>query len=162
MYGTPFSFFNLRLASFNTALLEGGAMAMFWGWIVAPPFILILGLCIAEACSAYPVNGSIYSCRFLVIPHPLYLPTDTFLLFLLPGCYILTSKQWAPFCFVGGQLPIAHRQHHGRGRNLVQHEQLHPQPGAGVPGPNHQFHGCPRRHLRSHLHHIVFAIILRP
>ncbi|KAI8068688.1 amino acid/polyamine transporter I [Gongronella butleri] len=62
------------LASFNTALLEGGAMTMFWGWIVAPPFILILGLCIAEACSAYPVNGAIYS-----------------------WCYILTSKKCAPF-----------------------------------------------------------------
>ncbi|KAG0693916.1 amino acid/polyamine transporter I [Suillus ampliporus] len=42
------------------ALPNGGPFAMVWGWAVASPFILCIGLAMAELASAAPTSGGLY------------------------------------------------------------------------------------------------------
>ncbi|XP_028092986.1 amino-acid permease BAT1 homolog isoform X1 [Camellia sinensis] len=46
--------------TFNYGLTYGGPMTMIWGWPIVGGFTLIVGLSMAEICSAYPTSGGLY------------------------------------------------------------------------------------------------------
>ncbi|MGC4037563.1 MAG: amino acid permease [Chitinophagaceae bacterium] len=46
--------------TFSQAWNNGGPVAISWGWPIVAGFILIIGFCLAELASAYPVSGGIY------------------------------------------------------------------------------------------------------
>ncbi|KAF8399065.1 hypothetical protein HHK36_014931 [Tetracentron sinense] len=46
--------------TFNTGLSFGGTVTMIYGWPIAGMFTLIVGLSMAEICSAYPTSGGLY------------------------------------------------------------------------------------------------------
>lgn len=46
--------------TFGQAWNNGGPIAISWGWPIVSIFILIIGFCLAELASAYPVSGGIY------------------------------------------------------------------------------------------------------
>nr|XP_019701557.1 amino-acid permease BAT1 homolog [Elaeis guineensis] len=45
---------------FNTGLEFGGPVTMIYGWPIAGGFTLVVGLAMAEICSAYPTSGGLY------------------------------------------------------------------------------------------------------
>ncbi|TVU34524.1 hypothetical protein EJB05_16359 [Eragrostis curvula] len=45
---------------FGMGLQFGGPVTMVWGWPIAGAFTLIVGLAMAEICSAYPTSGGLY------------------------------------------------------------------------------------------------------
>lgn len=45
---------------FNTGLEFGGPVTMIYGWPIAGALTLIVGLSMAEICSAYPTSGGLY------------------------------------------------------------------------------------------------------
>ncbi|XP_038981579.1 amino-acid permease BAT1 homolog isoform X1 [Phoenix dactylifera] len=45
---------------FNTGLEFGGPATMIYGWPIAGGFTLVVGLAMAEICSAYPTSGGLY------------------------------------------------------------------------------------------------------
>ncbi|GJM93961.1 hypothetical protein PR202_ga10564 [Eleusine coracana subsp. coracana] len=45
---------------FGTGLQFGGPVTMVWGWPIAGVFTLVVGLAMAEICSAYPTSGGLY------------------------------------------------------------------------------------------------------
>jgi amino acid transporter len=46
--------------TFGQAWMNGGPIAISWGWPIISTFILIIGLCMSELVSAYPTAGGIY------------------------------------------------------------------------------------------------------
>lgn len=46
---------------FPIALQNGGPVTMVWGWIIGSLFTIVVGLSMAEICSAYPFAGSVYN-----------------------------------------------------------------------------------------------------
>ncbi|CAL5421649.1 unnamed protein product [Camellia sinensis] len=46
--------------TFNYGLTYGGPVTMIWGWPIVGGFTLIVGLSMAEICSAYPTSGGLY------------------------------------------------------------------------------------------------------
>ncbi|KAI7899513.1 amino acid permease-domain-containing protein [Cokeromyces recurvatus] len=42
------------------AMLAAGSIAVIWGWILVSVFTFIVGLSLAEICSAYPITGGLY------------------------------------------------------------------------------------------------------
>lgn len=45
---------------YNNGLTFGGPMTMIWGWPIIGLLTLIVGLSMAEICSAYPTSGGLY------------------------------------------------------------------------------------------------------
>ncbi|KAJ4709860.1 amino-acid permease BAT1-like [Melia azedarach] len=45
---------------YNNGLTYGGPMTMIWGWPIIGLLTLIVGLSMAEICSAYPTSGGLY------------------------------------------------------------------------------------------------------
>ncbi|KAK3189382.1 hypothetical protein Dsin_028943 [Dipteronia sinensis] len=45
---------------YNTGLTYGGPLTMIWGWPVVGLLTMIVGLSMAEICSAYPTSGGLY------------------------------------------------------------------------------------------------------
>ncbi|VAH77385.1 amino-acid permease BAT1 homolog isoform X2 [Triticum aestivum] len=45
---------------YGTGLEFGGPVAMVYGWPIAGIFTIIVGLAMAEICSAYPTSGGLY------------------------------------------------------------------------------------------------------
>ncbi|KAI8829212.1 amino acid transporter [Chytriomyces cf. hyalinus JEL632] len=45
---------------FGFGLLTGGPVVMTWGWIVVSFFTMMVGLAMAEICSAFPTSGGLY------------------------------------------------------------------------------------------------------
>ncbi|VAH61557.1 unnamed protein product [Triticum turgidum subsp. durum] len=45
---------------YGTGLEFGGPVAMVYGWPIADTFTIIVGLAMAEICSAYPTSGGLY------------------------------------------------------------------------------------------------------
>ncbi|TVU34533.1 hypothetical protein EJB05_16368 [Eragrostis curvula] len=45
---------------FGMGLQFGGPVTMVWGWPIAGAFTLVVGLAMAEICSAYPTSGGLY------------------------------------------------------------------------------------------------------
>ncbi|KAG5532323.1 hypothetical protein RHGRI_026826 [Rhododendron griersonianum] len=46
--------------TFNTGLTYGGPVTMIWGWPIVGLLTLVVGLSMAEICSAYPTSGGLY------------------------------------------------------------------------------------------------------
>ncbi|GAA5181863.1 amino acid permease [Rugosimonospora acidiphila] len=46
--------------TFGQAWMNGGPIAISWGWPIISAFILIIGLCMSELVSAFPTAGGIY------------------------------------------------------------------------------------------------------
>jgi amino acid transporter len=46
--------------TFGQAWMNGGPIAISWGWPIISGFILIIGLCMSELVSAFPTAGGIY------------------------------------------------------------------------------------------------------
>ena len=44
----------------NFGLGTGGPIVMFWGFVINSIFTIMTAYCLAEICSAYPKNGSVY------------------------------------------------------------------------------------------------------
>ncbi|CAM0140795.1 unnamed protein product [Umbelopsis sp. WA50703] len=44
----------------GSAMTSGGSVAVIWGWITVSIFTFLVGLSLAEICSAYPVTGGLY------------------------------------------------------------------------------------------------------
>lgn len=44
--------------SYTAALVNGGPVMMVWGWIIGSIFTIMVGLSMAEICSAYPSAGT--------------------------------------------------------------------------------------------------------
>ncbi|KAI9480863.1 MAG: amino acid permease-domain-containing protein [Benjaminiella poitrasii] len=42
------------------AMLAAGSIAVIWGWVLVSVFTFIVGLSLAEICSAYPITGGLY------------------------------------------------------------------------------------------------------
>jgi len=49
-------------------LMTGGPVIIIWGWIITFIFTLIVVLCLAEICSAYPTAGGVYSWSGMLVP----------------------------------------------------------------------------------------------
>ncbi|EJC99703.1 uncharacterized protein FOMMEDRAFT_33883, partial [Fomitiporia mediterranea MF3/22] len=47
-------------SAFQTGLFSGGPLGLFWGWNICSFFMLLIALCLAEICSAYPTMGGLY------------------------------------------------------------------------------------------------------
>ncbi|EIM82927.1 amino acid transporter [Stereum hirsutum FP-91666 SS1] len=47
-------------SAFQTGLFSGGPLGLFWGWNICSFFMLLIALCLAEICSAYPTTGGLY------------------------------------------------------------------------------------------------------
>ncbi|KAA1475343.1 amino acid transporter [Dentipellis sp. KUC8613] len=47
-------------SAFQTGLFSGGPLGLFWGWNICSLFMLLIALCLAEICSAYPTMGGLY------------------------------------------------------------------------------------------------------
>ena len=45
---------------YGTGLEFGGPATMVYGWPIAGTFTIIVGLAMAEICSAYPTSGGLY------------------------------------------------------------------------------------------------------
>jgi len=45
---------------FGYGLNTGGPVLMTWGWLIGSFFTIMVGLSLAEICSAYPQAGSVY------------------------------------------------------------------------------------------------------
>ncbi|KAJ9140807.1 hypothetical protein P3X46_031407 [Hevea brasiliensis] len=45
---------------YNTGLSFGGPVSLHYGWFIAGGFTMIVGLAMAEICSAYPTSGGLY------------------------------------------------------------------------------------------------------
>ncbi|ORZ12458.1 amino acid transporter [Lobosporangium transversale] len=45
---------------YGDALQSGGPVTVIWGWLVVSMFTLLVGLSLAEICSAYPTTGGLY------------------------------------------------------------------------------------------------------
>lgn len=45
---------------FSYGLTIGGPVVMVWGWVIGSFFSILVGLSMAEICSAYPSAGSVY------------------------------------------------------------------------------------------------------
>ncbi|KAG0277322.1 hypothetical protein BGZ95_006133 [Linnemannia exigua] len=45
---------------YGDALQSGGPVAVIWGWLAVSVFTLMIGLSLAEICSAYPTTGGLY------------------------------------------------------------------------------------------------------
>ncbi|CAO3575135.1 unnamed protein product [Mortierella alpina] len=45
---------------YGDALQSGGPVTVIWGWLVVSFFTLMIGLSLAEICSAYPTTGGLY------------------------------------------------------------------------------------------------------
>lgn len=45
---------------YNTGLNFGGPISLVYGWIIAGCFTMVVGLSMAEICSAYPTSGGLY------------------------------------------------------------------------------------------------------
>lgn len=41
-------------------MLAAGSVAVIWGWILVSVFTFMVGLSLAEICSAYPITGGLY------------------------------------------------------------------------------------------------------
>ncbi|HXQ60709.1 MAG TPA: amino acid permease, partial [Acidimicrobiales bacterium] len=48
------------LTAYGIAMTNGGPVDMTWGWIFVGLMTLIVGLGMAEVCSAYPTAGGLY------------------------------------------------------------------------------------------------------
>src|SRR5271163_1717771 len=48
------------LTLYGYGLNTGGPVTMVWGWIIVGGFTTIVGLGMAEVCSAYPTAGGLY------------------------------------------------------------------------------------------------------
>lgn len=46
--------------TYNTGLTFGGPVSMVYGWLIVSFFTLLVGLSMAEICSAYPTSGGLY------------------------------------------------------------------------------------------------------
>ena len=46
--------------TFNTGLTYGGPLTMVYGWPIIGMLTLVVGLAMAEICSAYPTSGGLY------------------------------------------------------------------------------------------------------
>ena len=42
---------------FQFGMITGGPVVMVWGWLVVSLFTLLVGLAMAEICSAFPTSG---------------------------------------------------------------------------------------------------------
>ncbi|KAG0581342.1 hypothetical protein KC19_4G243800 [Ceratodon purpureus] len=47
-------------ALYNTGLTYGGTISFTWGWFICGFFNLLVGLAMAEICSAFPTSGGLY------------------------------------------------------------------------------------------------------
>ncbi|CDH54533.1 apc amino acid permease [Lichtheimia corymbifera JMRC:FSU:9682] len=54
------------LIGFAGTMDSGGPMSLFWGFIVAAPFLYCIALAMAELFSAFPVCGGVYSWSYLL------------------------------------------------------------------------------------------------
>ncbi|KAJ3074787.1 hypothetical protein HDU98_010280 [Podochytrium sp. JEL0797] len=45
---------------FGYGLITGGPVVMVWGWVVVAFFTMMVGLSLAEICSAFPTSGGLY------------------------------------------------------------------------------------------------------
>jgi amino acid transporter len=62
-FAISFSIISILAGCFTTfgqAWMNGGPVAISWGWPIISVFILIIGLCMSELVSAYPTAGGIY------------------------------------------------------------------------------------------------------
>ncbi|MEV8512944.1 amino acid permease [Dactylosporangium sp. NPDC051484] len=62
-FAISFSIISILAGCFTTfgqAWMNGGPIAISWGWPLISIFILIIGFCMAELVSAYPTAGGIY------------------------------------------------------------------------------------------------------
>eukprot|EP01035_Chromulina_nebulosa_P019809 gene19809-25753_t len=55
-------------AILSYGLITGGPVIIIWGWIITFIFTLIVVLCLAEICSAYPTAGGVYSWSGMIVP----------------------------------------------------------------------------------------------
>lgn len=44
----------------GSAMMSGGSVAVIWGWMAVSVLTFLVGLSLAEICSAYPVTGGLY------------------------------------------------------------------------------------------------------
>tara|TARA_B110000503_G_C7121944_1_gene402898 strand:+ start:120 stop:386 length:267 start_codon:yes stop_codon:yes gene_type:complete len=54
------TYLNYGLGFYNYNLGTGGAITMIWGFVIGSFFSFLTALSLAEICSAYPQNGSVY------------------------------------------------------------------------------------------------------
>ncbi|MBV1852972.1 amino acid permease [Catellatospora tritici] len=62
-FAISFSIISILAGCFTTfgqAWMNGGPIAISWGWPIISAFILVIGLCLSELVSAYPTAGGIY------------------------------------------------------------------------------------------------------
>src|SRR5690242_9165876 len=62
-FAISFSIISILAGCFTTfyqAWMNGGPIAISWGWPIISAFILIIGFCMSELVSAYPTAGGIY------------------------------------------------------------------------------------------------------
>src|SRR3982751_4772602 len=62
-FAISFSIISILAGCFTTfgqAWMNGGPVAISWGWPLISIFILIIGFCMSELVSAYPTAGGIY------------------------------------------------------------------------------------------------------
>jgi amino acid transporter len=62
-FAISFSIISILAGCFTTfgqAWMNGGPIAISWGWPIISVFILIIGFCMSELVSAYPTAGGIY------------------------------------------------------------------------------------------------------
>jgi amino acid transporter len=62
-FAISFSIISILAGCFTTfgqAWINGGPIAISWGWPIISAFILIIGFCMSELVSAYPTAGGIY------------------------------------------------------------------------------------------------------
>jgi amino acid transporter len=62
-FAISFSIISILAGCFTTfgqAWMNGGPIAISWGWPIISAFILIIGFCLSELVSAYPTAGGIY------------------------------------------------------------------------------------------------------
>src|SRR3954447_26885837 len=62
-FAISFSIISILAGCFTTfgqAWMNGGPVAISWGWTIISAFILIIGFCLAGVVAAYPTAGGIY------------------------------------------------------------------------------------------------------
>ncbi|XBI64500.1 hypothetical protein VPH35_044632 [Triticum aestivum] len=74
---------------YGTGLEFGGPVAMVYGWPIADTFTIIVGLAMAEICSAYPTSGGLYFWSARLCSERCWGPFASW----LTGC--LHALQWA-------------------------------------------------------------------
>uniref|UniRef100_A0A0D3ER21 Amino acid permease n=1 Tax=Oryza barthii TaxID=65489 RepID=A0A0D3ER21_9ORYZ len=76
---------------FGTGLQFGGPATMVYGWPIAGAMTLVVGLAMAEICSAYPTSGGLYFWSARLCSHRRWGPFASW----LTGCLLLVLSNFA-------------------------------------------------------------------